>query len=137
MHVISDKLRYPSDTNAEQCMSYGTSCSVLHTLKQNNACHIGQATMPFRHQHRTMHVISEQIRCPINTNRKQCMSYRTSYDVLQTLETTIHNIPDKLRFPSHTNTEQCMSCRTSYNVHQTLTQNNACISDKTTMSFRH
>jgi flagellar basal body rod protein FlgC len=208
MHVISDKLRCPSDTNTEQCISYLTSYDVLQTLTQNNACHIGQATLSFRYQHRTMHVISDKLRCPSDTNTEQCMSYRTSYDVLQTptqnnayhigqatmsfiqqhrtmhvksdslqcpkyiptqnnawhigqatmsfryqhrtmhvisrqttmsfryQHRTMHVISDKLRCPSDTNTEQCMSYRTSYDVLQTTTQNNACQIGQATISLQ-
>ena len=119
MHVISNKLRCPSDTNTEQCMSYWTSNDVLQTLPQNNACHIGKVTMSFRHQHRTMHVISNKLRCPSDTNTEQCMSYRTSYNVLQTLKQDNACISDMLQCPSDTNTEQCIHI------------------GQATMSFRH
>ena len=135
MHVLSDKLQCPSDTNAEQCISFRTSYDVLQTLAQNNACHIGQNKMSFRHKHRTMHVIPDKLRWPFDSNTVQCMSYRTSYDVLQTLAQNNAFISDKLQCPSDTNTEQCMSYRTSYDVLQKRTQNNACHIGQATMSF--
>jgi hypothetical protein len=98
--------------------AYRTSYSVLQTPKQNNAYHFVQATMSFIYQHRTMHVMSDTLRCPINTNTEQCMTYRKSYDVLQTLE------------------KQCMSYQTSYDVLQTLTQNNTCHIGQDTMSYQ-
>ena len=144
MHDISDKLRCLSDINTEQCMTYRTSYDVLQTKTQNNAYHIGKATMSFIHYHRTMHVISDKLRCTSDTNTEQCVSYRTSYDVLQTVtqnnachigqatmsvihyHRTMHFISDKLRCPSDCNTEQYMSYRTIYDVLQTPKQNNAC-----------
>ena len=122
MNVISDKLRCPSGTNAEQCMLYRKSYEVLQTLTQNNACYIGQATMSFRH---------------IISDTEQYKSYRTSYDVFQSLTQNNAYISDKLRFPSYTNTEQCMSYRTSYDVLQTLTQNNACHIGQATITYIH
>ena len=154
MHVISEKLRCPSDNNTEQRMSYRKSYDVLHTLPQNSACDIGQATMYFRHQHRTMHVISDKLRCPSDTNTEQCMTYRRRYVVLQIrtqnnashiglatmsfrhYHRTMHIISEKLKCPSDTNKEQCMSYRISYDVLQTPTQNNACHIEQATMSFR-
>jgi len=49
MHVITDKLQCPSDTNTEQRISYRTSYDAIKILTQNKACHIEQATMSFRH----------------------------------------------------------------------------------------
>jgi len=71
-------------------MSYQTIYEVLQTLTQNNACHIGQATMSFRYQRRTMHVISDKLQCPLDNKTEQYMSHWTSYDVHQTL--TKHNV---------------------------------------------
>ena len=133
---ISDKLRCPSHTSTDQCMSYRTRYDALQTLTHNNACNIGQATMSFRNQHRTMHVISDKLPCPSNTNTEQCMSYRKRYDVLQTLTQNNACYIGKLRSPSFTNTEQSMSYRTSYDILQTLTQNNAFHIGKATMYFR-
>jgi len=81
-HIGQDTMSFRYHT--EQRMSCRTSYDVLQTLTQNNAYHIGQATMSFRHQHGTMHVISDKLQCPSDTNTEQCISYRTSYDVLQT-----------------------------------------------------
>ena len=111
-------------------MSFRISYDIVHTLTQYNACHIGKATLSFRHQNRTMHVISDKIRSPIITNTGQCMSQRKSYDVLETLEKTMNVISEKLRYPSDSNTDQYMSYRTSYDFLHTLTQNNAYLSDK-------
>jgi hypothetical protein len=121
MHVISDKLRCPSDSNTEQYKSYRTSYEVLQTLTQNNACYIWQATMSFRY------VISDT---------EQYKSYRTSYDVFLSQTQNNAYISDKLRCPSDTNTEQCMLYRTSYDVLQKLTQNNVCSIGQATISFR-
>jgi hypothetical protein len=155
MPIISDKLRCPSDTNTKQWMSYLTSYDVLQTLTQIIVCHIGQATLYFRHQHRTMHIISDKLRCPSDTSTEQCMSYLTSYDVLQLLaqnnachigeakmsfrhkHSTMHVISDKLRCPSDTNTEQCISYRKSYDVLQTAALKSACHIGKATMTFIH
>jgi len=137
MHVISDKLRYPSDSNTEQCISYRTSYDVLHTVTQNNTCHIGQFTMSFRHQNRTMHVISNKLRYRSYTNTVQCMSNRKIYVVLQTPEQnnachigqdkksnyyqhrTMHVIEEKLRCP------------------RDIRKNNECHIGQATMSFRY
>jgi hypothetical protein len=155
MHVISDKLRCPSDTNTEQCMSYRTSYVVLQILTQNNACHIGQATLSFRYQNRTMLFISDKLRCPSDTNTEQCMWYRKRYVVLhiptqnnachfgqatmsfRQQHRIMHVISDKLPCPSDTKTEQCMWFRTSYDVLQRAAQNNACHMGQATISFRH
>jgi hypothetical protein len=137
MHIILDKLWYPSYTSTEQWILYRTSYHVLQILTQNNECHIGQATMSFRHQHRTIHVISDKQRCPSDSNTEQCMSFRTSYNVFQTLTQNNACISYKLRCPSDINTEQSMSYRTSYDVLQTLKQNNAYHTGLAAMSFRH
>ena len=135
MHVISDKLRCPSETNAEQCMSYRTSYDIIQTPKQNNACHFGQATMSFRHKRITMHVISEKLRSPSDTNTEQCMLYRRSNDVLHIPTQNNASISDKLQCPSDTKTEQCISFRTSYDVLHIPTQDNACHIGHVTMSY--
>ena len=155
MHFKSDKLQCPTYTSTEQCMSYRSSYDVLQTQTKNNAYHIGQATISFRHQHRTIHIISEKLRCPSDTNTEQCMSYRKRYDVLQTptqnnacyvgqgtlsfiyQHRTVHVISETLRCLSDNSTEQCMSYRTNYDVHQTPTQNNACNIGLDTVSFSH
>jgi len=95
-----------------------------------------------------MHIISDKLRCPLDSYTEQFMSYQTIYDVPQIptqnnayhigqamisfryQHRTMHVISDKQRCPSGSNTEQCISFRTSYNFFQTLTQNNACISYK-------
>ena len=154
MHVRLDKLRCPSDSNTEQCMSYRTSYVVVQTLTQNNAWHIGQDTMSFRQQHRTMHVISEKERCPSYTNTEQCMSFRTSYDVLQTItrnnkchigkatmsfihqHNAMHVISDKLHCPSDTNTEQSMSYRKKLRC-PSDTSTEQCMSYRTSYDVLH
>ena len=61
MHVISNKLPCPSDTKTEQCMWFRTSYDVLQRAAQNNAYHMGQATI-----------------YPSDTNTELCLSYRKS-----------------------------------------------------------
>ena len=124
MHVISEKLRCPSDTNTEQFMSYLKSYDVLQILTQNNACHIGKATLSFRYQNRTMLVISDKLRCPSDTNSEQCMSFRKRNVVLhiptqnnacnfgqstmsfRQQHISMHVISEKQRCPSDTTTEE-------------------------------
>ena len=108
VHVISDKIRCILNTSTEQRMSYRTSYVVLQTPTQNNAYHIGQAAMSLRHQHSTMHVISDKTRCPSDTNTEQCMSYRQATISFRHQYRTMHIISYKLRCPSDTNSEQFM-----------------------------
>ena len=155
MNVISDKLRCPSDTKTEQCLSYRTSYDVLQTPTHNNACSIGQATLSFRYQHITVPILSENYDVlQILTQNNAChigqatLSFRYQNSTMLFISDKLRCPSDtnieqcmyyrkKVRCPSHTNTEQCMSFRTSYDILLTLTQNYAYHIGKAKMSFRH